>query len=298
MIKVAHLIMAHSYPIQLERLIAKLEHPQCSVFVHLDKKANIADFVYLANAYNVIFISQRTECNWGGFSFVIAITESLREILSSHETFDSINLLSAQDYLIKPVDFIYEFLKQNSGTSFISYDKSPTSDWWRHAVTRYELYHFTDYNVKGRYMFQGLLNRLMPKRKFPWSVQLFGSSDSSWWILHRDCAQYILDFMDSHPKLLNFMKYTWGADEFFYTTIIMNSPFKRSVVNDNLRYIEWEDGKARPRTFILSDLEKLKDSRKLFARKFDLTIDCAVLEELDNYLEDCKTTVTNSINIQ
>src|SRR5690606_9934903 len=106
-------------------------------------------------------------CNWGGFSFVRAITSSVREILSKDIEYDFVNLMSAQDYPIKPISSIYGFFLANEGTSFISFDDSDQSPWWQHAVTRYEHYHFTDINVKGRYFVQGLLNRYLPKRKFP-----------------------------------------------------------------------------------------------------------------------------------
>lgn len=57
------------------------------------------------------------------------------------------------------------------------------------------------------------------------------------------------------------------ADELFLQTIIMNSPFRNNLVNDSLRYIDWERGK--PYTFIDEDYNILMASNKLFARKFD-----------------------------
>src|SRR5690606_7845282 len=131
----------------------------------------------------VFFIKDRTLCNWGGFSFVKAITHSLKEILSLQEKYEFINLLSAQDYPIKSNEFIYTFLKSHKGESFISYEISNKSSWWKHAVSRYELYHFTDINIKGKYLIQWFINKILPKRKFPLSCTLYGSAVSSWWTL-------------------------------------------------------------------------------------------------------------------
>ncbi len=53
------------------------------------------------------------------------------------------------------------------------------------------------------------------------------------------------------------------------------------MVNDNLRYIDWTEGKVSPQTFTIDDLLVLRDSGKLFARKFNESVDAAILDELD-----------------
>jgi hypothetical protein len=53
------------------------------------------------------------------------------------------------------------------------------------------------------------------------------------------------------------------------------------MVNDNLRYIDWSEGKASPKTFTMNDLPILLHSDKLFARKFNADIDANILNEFD-----------------
>lgn len=142
--KVAHLIMAYKNPKQLERLTKRLDHPCFDIFIHLDRKIDIGEFEHLKDLPRVYFIEKRVRCNWGGFSFVKAIIASMKEILEREEEYEFINLLSAQDYPIKPVNEFYDYLLNNSGKSFISYDELGKSDWWEHAVSRFQLYHFTD----------------------------------------------------------------------------------------------------------------------------------------------------------
>src|SRR5690606_10084138 len=139
------------------------------IYIHLDKKIDIENFQFISKQQRVFFIKNRKVCNWGGFSFVIAITVSLKEILAKEVKYDYINLLSGQDYPIKSNAHLYDHLRAHQGTSFISYD-DPSGDWWKHAITRYESYHFTDVKIKGRYVVQRLLNRFMQKRKFPLPV--------------------------------------------------------------------------------------------------------------------------------
>jgi len=282
--RVANIIMAYKDPKQIEKMIKAMDHPDLYFFIHLDQKIAMEPFEYLGKLNRVSFINKRTICNWGGFSFVQAVISALEEVLNSTQKFDYFNLMSGQDYPIKPVQQFVSLLKENDGKSFISYDEDHQKDWWSHAVSRYQDYHFTDLSFKGRYFFQRMANAVMAKRKFPLPLKLYGSSISSWWTLHATCAKYLVDFANREQKLKKFMKYTWGADEFFYATILMNSPFKNSIVNDNLRMIKWEEGSANPVILKQKDLNSIITSDKLFARKFDINVDHKIFSDINNYL--------------
>lgn len=283
--KVAHLIMAYKNPKQIEVLLKGLSHPDFHLYFHLDKKVNIGDYLYLQEIKNVHFIKNRKLCNWGGFSFVKAITASVKEILEQDVDYDYINLLSGQDYPIKTNDDIYEFLKNNRGTNFISFEEQANSEWWKHARSRYEKFHFTDFNIKGRYIVQRVINHFSKKRKFPLPISLYGCAVASWWTISSECAEYIVNYMEQNRKLMNFMRFTWAADEFLYPTIIMNSLYGKKVVNDNMRHIEWEDGKPNPKILTNKDLPTLAHSSALFARKFDITTDPEIFNQLDNLIK-------------
>lgn len=283
--KVAHLIMAHKEPLQLERLLNKLAFPKFDLYIHLDKKVDIQPFYYLKNLFNVFFIENRISCNWGGFSFVRAITESAREILSKEMNYEFINLLSAQDYPIKSNDYIYNFLNVNRGKNFISYEEIGRSQWWEHAITRYEHYHFTDIKVIGKYRFQGIINRFLPKRVFPLPLKMYGSPNASWWMLTPDSLKYIINVIDQNKKLVSFMKLTWGADEFLFPTLIMNSEMRSVTINDNYRYIQWSSGRANPDVLSIKELNTVVNSLCLFARKFDHAVDTDILDAIDGHVE-------------
>src|SRR5690606_15960288 len=111
--RVAHLIMAYKNPDQVEILLKRLSYPHFHLYIHLDKKINVDNYIHLKGMKNVFFIKNRKLCNWGGFSFVKAITASVREILEQGINYDYINLLSAQDYPLKTNDDIYNFLYKN-----------------------------------------------------------------------------------------------------------------------------------------------------------------------------------------
>jgi hypothetical protein len=283
--RVAHLIMAYKYPEQVEKLIHSMSHPNFFFYIHLDQKIDIKDFEYLEKLERVVFIKNRTLCNWGGFSFVEAIFTSVKEILNLNEGYHFINLMSGQDYPIKPVGEIYEFLLKNEGNCFVSYDKDHKRKWWAHAMQRLEHYHLTDMRFKGKYVVQWMLNKFLPKRVFPLNLPLYGSSDSTWWTITSECAAYMVKFIERHPKLTRFLRYTWGADELVVATIVMNSPFKDKVINNNLRLINWSEGLANPHILTSHDFDDIKTSDRFFARKFDIQIDPLILETLDAYLK-------------
>jgi len=281
--RIAHLIMAHKAPQQLERLLRALAHPDFDFYIHLDQKANFEEFRYLAGLPNVYFLPKRFFIYWASYRFTKAILECTKAILATEIEYDFINLLSAQDYPIKSTEEIHRFYHNHLGTCFLSFEPHD-SEWWQHARSRVEKYHTTYFNFKGQYLLQSCINRLLPKREFPLPYTLYGGMDGSWWTLTRECARNLVDFIDAHPGLQRFAVFTWGSDEFLLATIIMNSPFRHTVVNDNHRYIDWSEGGANPKVLTVNDLEALLASPKLFARKFDPSVDTEILDMLDKHI--------------
>ena len=70
-------------------------------------------------------------------------------------------------------------------------------------------------------------------------------------------------------------------DEIFFQTLVLNSPHRDSVVDANLRYIDWPG----PRVLRADDLDALLGSGMLFARKFDETVDAEILDLLDHQID-------------
>ncbi len=281
--KIAHLIMAHKNPEQLGRLLAALQHDDFYFFIHLDSKCDGRDFAHLAQLPRVQFTARRFAVRWASYHFTRAILECTRDILTSGQTFDFINLLSGQDYPIRPAATIHDFFARHLGYSFLSFEREGSA-WWQHATSRIEQYHTTYFQFRGQYVLQRLLNKVLPRRRFPLPYTLYGGSDGSWWTLDTACAAYLVRFMDAHAGLRRFSLFTWGSDEFLIATVLMNSPYRSSIINENYRYIDWSAGGANPKLLTVADLPKLTHGHKLFARKFDADYDSQVLNALDKWL--------------
>lgn len=278
--KVAHLILAHKAPAQLERLVQALTHPQADVYIHLDKKTDEKPFAALATLPGVQFTKCRLDVKWGGYSLTEVVIEGMREILQPSVAYDFINIMSGEDYPIKPLSTIHSFLQAHLGHSFLEYDVEG-SPWWQANQSRIEEYHFTEFQFPGKYAVQKLINRVMPRRKMPLLPTLYGGNMGGWYTLSQECAAYAIQYLDAHPQLRRFARLTWGSDEFLIHSILLNSPFAVTITNNNLRYIDWSGGGSSPKTFTIADLPSIASSSRLFARKFDSNRDELILNKLD-----------------
>lgn len=279
--KIAHLILAHNEPTQLERLINRLSHPDADIYIHLDKKTPIAAFEYLKDHKNVCFIKSRVKIYWGAYNMVQATLNGFKEIISSGKNYQYLNLLSGQDYPLKSAAFIHQFLAQNQGIAFMNYMLFEPD--WMEASSRIRLYHFNNWRMPGKYILQDLINKLFIHRTIPNKLVPVGRSQ--WFTIPMECVSYSLQYWRSNAKLRRFIKLTWGPDEFIFQTILYNSTYQSKMVNNDLRYIDWFGGGVSPKILTIDDADVLINSDKLFARKFDIHHDAAILDYIDKHID-------------
>lgn len=280
MASVAHLILAHRSPASVSRLVGRISHADAKTFIHIDKKVSIAPFIERVGAIeNTFFITKRTEVTWGTYSMVRATLEAFKEILSrKDEQYDFINLLSEADYPLKNAADVHAFLDNHVGKSFVEmqFNDSP---WWVEAQQKIRKYHLADYPFRGKYFVENVINRILPARHIPLGMVFTGRSQ--WMTLSTAHIRHVLSVIHDHPRIARFFKHTWGPDEFFFQTILYNSVHKKELVNDNLRYIDWTAGNMSPKILSCDDLDQLKQSEKLYGRKFDSESDSEVLDAID-----------------
>lgn len=278
--RMAHMLFVYKDPAQIARLVKKLSHPNFDFYVHVDSKFDLEPFKFLEDIDRVYLVKHRVKVRWAGLSFSQAVLNTMQEILTTGRKYDFFNAMSGQDYPLVPTEKFYSFFERHPGRNFLAIEKEG-SEWWEHAYVRIHEYHFTDFDFRGRYRLQFLINRIMPKRKFPLNYTLYGSNRATWWTITLECANYLLKFMQEHPEVKRFAKFTWAPDEYLVPTIIMNSPFKDTVIPENYRYIDWSLGGSNPKILTINDFESLKKTDKLLARKFDIKVDTLILDRLD-----------------
>jgi len=297
--RIAYIISAYQHPEQLVRLILRLYTPMDIFLVHVDKRTDDRIFSEMVEGVsrlpNVTFLP-RHACFWGDFGHVKATLKGIFRIKSQNLPFEWAVLLTGQDYPLKSNDTIKKFLEENSGKSFMAYFPLPSNEWQgKGGLERIESWHFRlghrkfcfpDTNRSTSLTPPGAWRKfssLVPKRKFPAGFQPYGGS--SYWCLSRECVDYIYHFVRKQPAFVRFFKYVDVPDEIFFQTILLNSPLRESVINDDLRYIDWKvPDSGSPSILGEHDFPKLAASPKLFARKFDIEVEPGILDMIDRYL--------------
>ncbi len=294
--RIAYIVSAYHRPEQLIRLILRLNTPTTSFFIHVDKKADewICSLVVksLSHLTNIHFLPRHI-CNWGDFGHVRVTLKGITEIIRKNLPFDFVVLLTGQDYPIKRNDYIEKFLQQHKGKSFIDHFPLPHDEWEPNGgLDRIEGWHFWiggrkysfpqthDPDFRASMVGQANWNSLFPRRKFPASYRPFGGS--SYWCLSWESIEYIYYFTQEQSAFVKFFHYVDLPDEIFFQTILLNSPLRENLVNDDLRYIDWKDpNSGSPAVLDKSDFDRIVSSPKLFARKFDSHVDSDVLNMID-----------------
>ena len=101
--------------------------------------------------------------------------------------------------------------------------------------------------------------------------------------MSRKFCEFLGDSLEVE-KFKRFYRHTFIADEGFFQTVIMNTSYEGTIVNDDKRTIVWVPAgtiKLRPRDFTSKDAEFLLASQGLFARKFDETVDAGIFSILE-----------------
>lgn len=277
---IVYIISAYKYPGQLVRLIRRLHSDATGFFIHIDKKTDSAVYEQAMQGTQDlphVYFLQRYRCDWGGFGHVQATLEGIHDLIQRGLPFDYAILLTGQDYPIKTNNQIEDFLRQQKGKSFMDYFPLPSLEWEGGGLQRVELWHMRYLN--RHFVFPSERDFFF-KRKFPEGFRAFGGS--SYWCLSKEIITYIHKFTRQHPKFVKFFKYVDVPDEIFFQTLVMNSPYASSIVNDDLRYILWKDWDAgSPSILVKEDLVGLASSSKFFARKFDENVDAEILNLID-----------------
>lgn len=273
--KIAHLILVHKNPAQVLRLVEALAHPAFHFYIHVDQKFDDDPFKKMLQRPDVFFIEKRTKIHWGDWGTIQATINGFETIFP--KGYHYINVISGQDFPIKPAEEIYHYIVEQKGKEFITCDGLEGD--WEDAASRITDYHLINWRIPGKHRLGKLATRLLPTRKFPLPYQLVGRAN--WFTLSGEAIKYSLDFLKSHPEVVRYFKYCWGADEFIFSTLLYNSHFRNNI-QDNLVYVDWNSSHiGHPKVLSAEDFENLKASDKLFARKFDLEKDAQIVSLLE-----------------
>lgn len=303
-----YLILAHKNPLQLGRMIERLDDGASKFFIHLDAKTPIEPFAACLEGGHIRFIEPRERCVWGDFSIVRA-TIHLMEAASKEQ--GVFILMSGQDYPIQSQGYINAFLESNKEFDFIEIE--PLEEKWKPKMVKDKLehYHILHSEERGHsncyaafahcsvfqklrtltHLLKGRLSQKnfrllcsLPKRVAPFERQYAGSQ---FWAFSERTFYAVLHYIrEQKAALEEYYKYTSSSDEIYFHSVLMHLVAKDSTIKlkDPITYVNYF---RKNNVFITEDFDKLTSAKgKLFARKFDTDIDIEILNKLDSYQEN------------
>ena len=276
--KIGYIITAHTLPDHLIRLVRRLESDNARFFIHVDRRA--ADGVMTAVERELgdrpdVQLLRRHPVHWASFSQLRAVLEGVDALLASSDRPAYGVLLTGQDYPLRAPAAIESTLAAADGRSFIVY--RPSTGRFLERVTHRHWHG----EVLGRRV--RLPNRFVPlkvRRGLP--AGLVPYTGFGHWCLSLECLEYVAT---RNPELTRFFRWSSSPDETYFQTLLMNSPFADTLVNDDLRYVDWSEGGASPKVLTSFDFERMVRSSALFARKFDPRVDPGVIDALDAHID-------------
>lgn len=301
--KILYLILAHTQPQQLSRMLLRLEHPDVSFYVHIDRQVAIQPFVDVvqeAKISNVIWAKRRSEIPWGSYGMTEAIFSAFSDLVKNNIPFNYLVCISGMDYPLRPYTGIADYLSKAGGQPIIR--ATPIAElthWGENRYYRLETYFYwhplskeirtfppdePPHTFKGKILQWYLEKRFpLPKPILP-QFNVYGGS--SWWALTPEVIQFLLGQYSSHSAYKKLFRYCSGAEEMIFHTILGNHPEWYERLDRRLTHYQHWSTTKHPDILTVKFCDRLKEASEVFplARKFDERVDSGVLDWIDQEL--------------
>ncbi len=258
-------LLAHERPDQVRKLIEALASDDIVVVLHVDARCSTPVAEFVPESGRVVVVTQRVKVWWGHVSVVDAVTAIMR--VAAELEPDYFCLISGTCWPTRSADAIVERLCGDGAAGHLGAEPLRTG-WW----TRLDRFHLSRPAPKLVKMGAIWIGIRLPARDRMRLPPPFGMN--CWLDLRGDVLAWVVDQVDRDPGYRRAYRLTHLADEIFFNTLLMNSPFapELAVVVDRdqhlygLRYIRWGSG-HHPETLTDDDLARAARLDCIFARK-------------------------------
>ncbi|MCF6376287.1 beta-1,6-N-acetylglucosaminyltransferase [Nocardioides KLBMP 9356] len=290
-----YLVLAHDQPDHVGRLVERLDDGEVTFWIHLDARADDAEWRAVLARPHVEAVTPRVRCVWGTWSMVEATLAMVRACLGDDQP-GHLVMLSGQSYPIKNSWQIDAYL--SSTADIVSMDLWNLEERWPDNY-RDRL----DYFCIPMSEDKGNIRLLRPRREMNareligWTRRLVRETGvrraievlhvigrhrpdvraeivggSQWWAMPWHTAQEMMVFHESHPEYAEFFRWSQFPDESFFQTVLSAmDPDLATRVGPTLTHVDWTDGDwDLPRVMSTADVPTLLEmpDHTLFARKF------------------------------
>lgn len=291
-------IIAHKAVPQLKWLVSTLLEQDAIVLVHADAKTRSV-ILELLEENSSLVIPESINVQRAHFSLIEASIQLMKRSLT--QDYDYFHLISGDDIPVKPLNTLSEFLSKGN-YNYINYnsfpltkaevknsdhfpntnirrDQIPISNYMHFSMKYgpglYESFQFPANHLAkriiaklGKYRTFWRLYHSILKRKVPQKQFFIGSA---WFSVQKQIIKHFVESSEQDKHFYRFFKHVAYPDEIYFHTLALNSPWKNTVINSDLRYINWdllENG--GPSTLKATHINEIISSNGYFARKWNI----------------------------
>ena len=283
--KHAFLVMAHKDDEVLHTLMRVLDDERNDIFIHMDAKIGGWDEKRLLASVGKagIYLVPRIRVTWGGYS-QIACELSLLNSAVAKGQYSYYHLLSGQDLPIKSQDQIHSFFDSCGNKEFIRFENHNRD--YRRRIGGHIIWN--TFGISKSQVFlrkmDGLLSGILQCFRKP-ARDLELMKGDNWFSITDGLARYLVKNASSIRSVF------WDSmcgDEIFLQTEVWNSGSRfryfRAPGDQSddaiMRLIDWGLDES-PRVLGITDLDRIRNSRMMFASKFDSEIDSDIVKAIE-----------------
>jgi len=303
--RIGFALVTHGNPGQVlrlcRRLLASFEGPPIACHHDFDQSAlDVAAF-----PAEVQFVRPHLRAGWGDVSVVEAIVAAIRELYERGPAPDWFALLSGADYPLRSASCVLRDLEAGGADVYMRYEwidprrrvadppRGPLgyevgqgANNARKCVRRYfrqtYLIPLPSFGRMPKALTIRTSNSWVARRRSPYNDHFRCYAGATWFTATRRAAEYLLDWHERNPWLVEYLQQRPHVDETYFHTVLCNAPRLR-VANEYFRYIDWSAGGPNPKVLGAGDIPAALASGAHFARKF--AADDPALDQLDAVLD-------------
>lgn len=263
----AFLISAYNnYSLLLKNI--KIYAKYGDVYLHIDKKNPIGEnlLTEFRKIENLEIISSY-KIYWGSYKHLLAFVDMIR-LAREKRAYDFYHILSGNTMIGKDRVYFEDFFASRKNANFI--EIIPVDERISERFRYYYFLHRLNYKSRRGKTFSDRLIKLQKKMKISRKCS-FAYRGYLYCHLSGAFIDYLSNYLKSNPNYLRTLKTCFIPEEFFFQNVVMNSPFKDTVVNDPLIFDVWQGLSQSPLELTEEYFSDIVSSEKLFFRKIGET---------------------------
>lgn len=281
--KIAFLLTLYNNPEQANIFIKQiLQYPESYIFIHIDKKSKEIESSLVKNE-RVKIIPENYNVEWGDYSQIQANLALMKYVLNTDD-FQYISVHSGNDLLVRKMDDLVEFLKQDHKYAYLDCNPLPYEEYqyggglgrialkWP-KVFRKKYGQYSPIRVLRSLYGKAYGAKILKGKELPREITFYGQSD--WFTLSGDCTKNIINYVRENESFVELFRDSLIGSELFFNTLVYLTKGKNEIsADDNLRYIDFSNPDKKtpgsPKLLTIDDKEKILASKMFFARKVDI----------------------------